>query len=48
MAHNADSFAAQGKGQNAHLREKPRDMAMTSGVGAVAHRLRVQDHGHES
>jgi hypothetical protein len=47
MAHNADSFAKEGKGKNNHHRYQPRDVAVTSGVGAVAYRLRMKYQRHE-
>jgi hypothetical protein len=35
MAHNANNFATEGT--TYHHRENPRDMAVTDGVGTVAH-----------
>ena len=48
MAHNADGFALEGKEQNDHHREKPRDMAVTEGAGTVAFRLRTRVGEHAS
>jgi hypothetical protein len=33
MAHNAGSFAKEGKGQGDQLQEKPSDVAVTKGFG---------------
>jgi hypothetical protein len=47
MAHNARQPGNRKEGKNAYLQEKPSDMAVTSGVGAVAYRRRMKYQGHE-